>query len=363
MDKIVAFGEIMLRIATPSFFRFRQALPGKMNTTFGGSEANVAASLAMFGKDVAYVTALPSHDISDACIDELRNLGVDTSYVIKTDPGRLGVYYVETGANQRPSKVIYDRSESAISKTSFEEYNFDELFQESIWLHISGITPALSSIAAHVSVAVAQAAKKANLTVSCDLNYRRKLWDWDTSMSSSALAKKTMHKILPYVDVLIANEEDCAEILGIHAKNTNVDGGKLNIELYPQVAEEVISLFPNISKVGITLRESISASHNNWGGMLYSAEDNKACFSPLEEGVYSSYRISDIVDRFGAGDSFAAGLIYALMSSDYDDQQDVLDFAVASSCLSHSIVGDYNYSTVDEVKQLLGGCKTGRIMR
>ena len=363
MKTVVTFGEVMGRLAPDLFQRFRQALPGNLVVTFGGAEANVAASVANLGGRARFVTALPKHAIADACVGSLRNLGVDMDHVVRTDEGRLGLYFLETGANQRPSNVIYDRAGSSVCVTPGEAYDWDAIMADAGWLHITGITPALSRTAAEAVLASAQAAKRFGLTVSCDLNFRKKLWRWDDSLSPRELAGRTMRGILPHVDVVVGNEEDASDVLGITAGDTDVDAGALDIERYPGVAAQMAGEFANVSQVAITLRESISASHNNWGAMLYDVATKQAFFAPLRDGAYEPYQIRAIVDRVGGGDSFTAGLIYALMADDLSEPQTALAFGVAASCLAQSIHGDYNYSTRDEVEKLMGGSGSGRVVR
>lgn len=354
----------MGRLAPEQFLRFSQACPGKLECTFAGAEANVAASVSWLGGNAVFVSALPKHAIADACVRTLQGLGVNTQYVQRTDVGRLGLYFAETGANQRPGNVIYDRDYSSVSMTPGDAYDWDEIFSDAGWLHVSGITPALSQCAADAVLMAAREAKAAGVMVSCDLNFRKKLWQWDASVSPRELAEKTMRKILPFVDVVIGNEEDAQDVLGIYAENTDVSAGHLSTDRYPEVAAKIVEQFPNIGKVAITLRESISASHNNWGAMLYSADEKSACFAPLKEGEYSPYEIRDIVDRIGGGDSFAGGLIFALNTPDISAQdQTALSFAVAASCLAHSIKGDFNFSSRAEVEALMNGSGSGRVVR
>jgi 2-dehydro-3-deoxygluconokinase len=361
--RIVTFGEIMGRLAPPGVLRLAQALPGSLDVTFAGAEANVAASLAMFGADVEFVTALPKNPLADACVATLRGHGVATGHIVRSDRGRLGLYFLETGANQRPSQVIYDRDGSSISVTPPESYDWPSIVRGAAWLHVTGITPAISREAAECTRRAVETAKEAGLSVSCDLNFRSKLWRWEGSTPPRELAGRTMRGILPFVDLVIANEEDCGDVLGIRAAGTNVAAGMLSIDRYPDVAQQVARQFPNVSLVGITLRESISASHNNWGGMLYAAKEDAAYFAPLCGEEYRPYEIRNIVDRVGAGDSFAAGLIYSLTTEGLCVPQDAIRFAVAASCLAHSIVGDFNYSTRGDVEALMGGAASGRVVR
>jgi 2-dehydro-3-deoxygluconokinase len=362
--QVVTFGEVMIRVAARDYLKFRQSLPGAVDLTFAGAEANVAVSLSLFGRPARFVTALPAHSIADACVGTLRNLGVDTSKILRTGKGRLGIYFVEKGANQRPSTVIYDRDGASVALTGAGEYDWDSIFQGARWFHITGITPALSRLSAETSLEALRKAKQKGLTVSCDLNFRKKLWNWDPALQAKDLARKVMGEILPFVDILIGNEEDAEDVLGIKAGDSDVNAGKLDIERYPLVAREIVSRFPQIRKVATTLRESVSASHNNWGAMLYDKEKDACLFAPLSEGRYAPYEIRDIVDRIGGGDSFGAGLIYGFLDEKLSaSDQDVLNFAVAASCLNHSIYGDFNYSTKEEVLALMKGDASGRVKR
>ena len=363
MKKIITFGEIMMRVAPEGLLRFRQSMPGTVETTFSGAEANVAASVVNLGGKAAFVSALPEHAIADACISTLKGLSVDTNFIQRTDKGRLGVYFLETGANQRPSNVIYDREYSSVSLMTSDDYPMDEIFSDAGWLHISGITPALSKQAAEASIAFVKHASENGVKVSCDLNFRKKLWKWDSSKSPTDLAQETMRKLLPYVDVVIGNEEDAWDVLGISAGTTDVHSGSLEIENYPRVATQIIEQFPNVSKVAITLRESISASHNNWGAMLYDAETESSDFAPMQNAKYQPYEIHNIVDRVGGGDSFAAGLIFALNTPELAENKSAISFAVAASCLAHSVTGDFNFNTRSEVERLMNGNASGRVVR
>jgi 2-dehydro-3-deoxygluconokinase len=360
---ILTFGEIMGRLAPEGHLRFRQALPGRLELTWGGAEANVAVSIANFGGQSRFVTALPKNDLSEACVAQLRGLGVDVSNILRTARGRVGLYFVENGANQRPGNVIYDRGGSSISLTSPEEYDMAGALADVDWLHVSGITPALSQPAMLSTLEWVKKANTAGATVSCDLNFRKKLWRWDDTLTPNALAEKSMREILPFVDVVIANEKDAQDVLGIVAGKSDVESGKLDIEKYPDVAGRIASQFPNVGTIAVTLRQSISASHNNWGAMLYDVSAGKAHFAPMEGGTYRPYEIRDIVDRVGGGDSFAAGLIFALTTPELDAPTDAIRFAAAASCLAHSVKGDFNYSTRDEVERLMSGSAVGRIVR
>lgn len=360
---IVTFGEVMGRLTPDGFLRLSQTLPGPLHVTFAGAEANVAASICMLGGKATFVTALPDNVLGEACRTSLRTRGIDTRHIQMRDEGRLGLYFLETGANQRASQVVYDRSGSTVSLTASSQYPWGEIFEGATWFHTSGITPAISREAAQSTLAAVKAAHEAGATVSCDLNFRKKLWKWGEQIEPRELAEQTMRDVLPFVDVVIANEEDCGDVLSIRASETDFESGQLSIDRYPDVARQVVSQFPNVKRVAITLRESISASHNNWGGMLYDAASQTAHFAPLEGTDYRPYQIRDIVDRVGAGDSFAAGLIFASTTPGLDDTESVIRFAVASSCLAHSIVGDFNFSTRAEVERLMGGSTSGRVIR
>ena len=363
MKTIVTFGEIMGRICPENFQRFRQSMPGKLDMTFAGAEANVAASIAMLGGQVKFVTALPDNEMTEACLPVLKGLDVDVSGIKIVKYGRFGLYFVERGANQRPSKVMYDRDYSAVSMTKGEAYNWKAIFQNAGWLHTTGITPSLSEISAEATEVAVRTAKEMGLTVSCDLNFRKKLWQWQKGTSSTDLAKKVMTKILPFVDVVIANEEDAHDVLGISAENADVHAGKLDVDKYIEVAKEIVRQFPNVKKVAITLRESYSATHNNWGAMLYDASTGLSHFAPLEGDVYAPYEIKNIVDRVGGGDSFGAALVFALNTAKLSKPEDAIRFAIASSCLCHSINGDFNYVSRAEVESLMGGSASGRVVR
>lgn len=362
-NTIVTFGEVMGRLCPVGYSRLRQCLPGQLDVTFGGAESNVASSIALFGGKARFVTALPNHAIADSCVATFAGLGVDTSHILRTKTGRLGLYFVESGANQRASNVIYDRADSAVSLAPAGEYDWDKIFSDAAWFHTTGITPSLSKTAAEAAEEAVQKAKKAGATVSCDLNFRKKLWNWEPGTPPKELARKTMRNILPFVDVVIANEEDAADVLDIHAEETDVESGKVAHDKYPAVAAEIVRQFPNVSKVAITLRESISASHNNWGAMLFDASSGSSYFSPTRDGEYIPFEIRNIVDRVGGGDSFGAGLIFALTTPELSEPNIALSYAVAASCLAHSIPGDINYVTRAEVETLAAGNASGRVNR
>ncbi len=353
----------MGRICPENFQRFRQSMPGKLDMTFAGAEANVAASIAMLGGDVRFVTALPDNEMTGACVTVLKGIGVDTSGIKLTNYGRFGLYFVERGANQRPSKVMYDRDFSAVSMTKGDAYDWTSLLKDAGWLHTTGITPALSEVSAQATEVAVRTAKEKGLMVSCDLNFRKKLWQWQNGTTATELAEKTMRSILPYVDVVIANEEDAHDVLGISAENTDIEEAKLDVNKYEGVAKEIVRQFPNVRKVAITLRESFSATHNNWGAMLFDAKTKKMHLAPVKDGKYSPYQIKNIIDRVGGGDSFGAALVFALNTPELAKPQHAIRFAVASSCLCHSINGDFNYVSRDEVETLMNGSTSGRVVR
>ena len=339
---VVTFGEIMLRLAPPGFERFLQT--PQFVATFGGGEANVAVAVATFGGSSRFVTVLPSNPIADGCVAELRRLNVDTSAIIR-GKGRMGIYYLEPGANQRPSKVVYDRENSAIAISAPGAIDWERSLDGGSWFHVTGITPAISSGAADLALEAVKAARERGLTVSCDLNFRKNLWKWGKT------AIEVMSELFKYVDVGIANEEDVQMTLGLKA-DVDVESGKLDREAYRKLTGLVLEKYPNLKKIGITLRESFSASHNGWA----------ACLNNGSEFLVSKrYDVTHIVDRVGVGDCFAGGLIYGLMNLPSDAE--ALEFAVAASCLKHSILGDFNRFNADEVKGLIKGGGSGRVQR
>ena len=340
MAKVVTFGELMLRLAPNGYYRFFQN--DQMQATFGGGEANVAVSLANYGLEASFVTKLPAHAIGQAAVDSLRHFGVDTSKVVRGGD-RVGIYYLEKGASQRGSVCIYDRAHSAIQEADPSEFDWDAIFEGADWFHFTGITPALGPNMVECCKQACIAAKKHGVKISCDLNYRGKLWTREQ-------AREAMTELCQYVDVCISNEEDAKDVFGIEAEATDIYAGEINHEGYKSVAKQLADKF-GFEKVAITLRTSISASDNDWAGMLYDGKDY--CFS-------KSYHLH-IVDRVGGGDSFGGGLIYALLSG--KSTQDAVEFAVAASALKHSVEGDYNRVTVSEVEKLAGGDGSGRVQR
>ncbi len=340
--RVITFGEIMLRLKSPGTERLFQS--PLLEATFGGGEANVAISLANFGFNVGFCTALPDNMIGNSCEGELKRWGVDTSLIIRNS-GRMGTYYMESGANQRPSVVVYDRSYSAISIAKPGDIDWDNVFSDAEWFHITGITPAISETAMNLSFEAVKKAKEKGITISCDFNYRGKLWKYGKA------ATEVMPELVKYVDYGIANEEDCQKSLGIKV-DVDVESGVLDVNKYEKLSNKVLEIYPSLKAIAITLRESTSADINGWS----------ACIND-RKGFYLSrkYEIRDIVDRVGGGDSFAAGLIYGLNA--YDNTKQALEFAVAASCLKHSISGDFNRVSVSEVEKLMGGDASGRVQR
>lgn len=360
----LGFGEVMARIAPPRRLRWRQAVPGAVEVTWGGGEANVCASLAMLGHGVRFVTALPRQPLAESLVATLRGLGVDVDRILWRKSGRLGLYFVEVGANQRGSTVLYDRDGSAVSLAGPEEYDFPNVLRDVHWLHLTGITPAISESACRANLTLAKAARERGVTISCDLNFRKKLWNWRPETPPRELARQSMAELLPLIDLVIANEEDAADVLDIQAAGTDVTHGRINAGAYVDVAREIARRFGNVSRVAITLRESVSADYNHWSGMLLDVVSGQACFAPRDSaGNHAPHVIRDIVDRVGAGDSFCAGLLHALATPATSDPQRAIEIAVAASCLKHSIEGDFNYVTADEVAALAGGNATGRVQR
>ncbi|MHB0857578.1 MAG: PfkB family carbohydrate kinase [Anaerolineae bacterium] len=342
--KVVTFGEIMMRLSPPGFLRFQQAR--SFDLVYGGGEANVAVSLAGFGVPVSYITRLPKNDIGDACMRFLREQGVGVDQIVWGGE-RLGIYFLEMGAVSRGSKVVYDRAGSSIATIQRGMVDWDAAFAGADWFHWTGITPAISQGTADVCLEGIEAARRSGLTVSCDLNYRNKLWKWGKK------ASEVMPGLVQQCDVAIGNEEDAAQVFGIHAPDTDVTSGQVDAAKYRTVCEQLVARFPSLRTVAITLRGSLSASHNTWSGVLW--DSGKYFQAP-------TFDITHIVDRVGGGDAFMGGLIYGLRTFG-DDKQSALNFAVAASCLKHTIFGDFNLVTADEVTKLMGGDASGRVSR
>jgi len=342
MQRYITFGEIMLRLKPPGFEKILQS--PLFEATFGGGEANVAVGLSRFGMNVVYVSVIPDNPIGDACIQELRKHGIDTSHIARKGR-RLGIYFFEPGANQRPSRVIYDRLDSSIAEARPGDIDWNRVFDGATWFHITGITPALSLSASELSIEAIKKAKEKEITVSCDLNFRKKLWNYGKS------APEVMGELVKYVDIAVGNEEDCQKSLGLRLE-LDIKSGKLDPEKYRELTDKVLELFPNIKKIALTMRESHSADYNRWSAVLNTRS---------EFHVSRKYEIHDIVDRVGSGDTFAAGLIYGLNNLDTD--KEALEFATAASCLMHSIPGDFPLVSLDEVTSLVEGEESGRVQR
>lgn len=342
MAEYLSFGEIMLRLKSPGHERLFQS--PTLEATFGGGEANVAVSLSNYGLSTGFISVLPDNDIGENAIRQLKGLGVDTHHVLRAGD-RVGIYFLETGANQRPSKVIYDRDQSSICQAAPGDFDWPVVFADAKWLHITGITPAISQSAADLSLECVKAAKIAGVTVSCDFNFRGKLWKYGKT------APEIMSELVKYVDIGIANEEDCQKSLGITV-DVDIESGSLETAKYEALSEKVLEIYPNMSVIAITLRESHSADRNGWSACLRDKDGFK---------LSRHYEMTDIIDRVGGGDSFASALIYGLNA--YEDRQQSLEFAVAGSCLKHSIPGDFNRVTVSEVEKLMTGDGSGRVQR
>ena len=343
MDRFVTFGEIMLRLTPPDHELLFQT--NRLVATFGGAEANAAVSLANYGETVSYVTAAPANPVGDAMVKEMRSFGVDTAHILRKGE-RLGVYYTETGAAMRPSKVVYDRAGSSISEVSPGDFDWDKILDGAKWFHTTGITPALSEGAAEVALEAVKACKAKGITVSCDLNYRNKLWKWGKS------AREVMTEFAKYVDVTIANEEDCQKCLGIEI-DVDVTAGELDVSKYRVLADKVMAAYPDMRYLAVSLRESVSADWNGWSAVL---ADNKGNFFKSKK-----YDIRDIVDRIGGGDSFGSGLIWGM--NNLGGPQEALEFSVAASALKHTVYGDFNRVTKEDVLKLAGGDASGRVQR
>jgi 2-dehydro-3-deoxygluconokinase len=341
---VVTFGEIMMRLSPPGFQRFTQARG--FDLIYGGGEANVAVSLANYGVPVDFVTRLPKHDIGDACVQFIKQYGVGTSKIVRGGD-RLGIYFLENGAAQRGSKVVYDRAGSSIATIEPGMIDWKSAFADAHWFHWTGITPAISEGAAKTCLEGVKVAKEMGLTVSCDMNFRKNLWKWGKS------ASEVMPELTGLCDVAIGNEEDAEKVFGIKAPDVDVTSGKVDAEAYKFVCEELVKKFPSLSSVAITLRGSLSATHNTWSGILY----NNGTMHTAKK-----YDITFIVDRVGGGDAFAGGVIYGMTNFD-SDYQKTIEFAVAASCLKHSIIGDFNMVTKDDVEKLMGGDASGRVSR
>ena len=364
MKTIVAFGEIMGRISMPGFLRIGQCLPGSVNIEFAGAEANVLASLALFGARTSFVTALPRNEIADACVASLRARNIGTELIRRTEGGRVGLYFVEKGANQRAGTVVYDREGSAVSQTPGTDYDWPAILSDAGWLHLTGITPALSATAAQATLFAARSARERGIPVSCDLNFRGKLWRWDPSLSPRDLATREMQALLPWVTHLVGGREDAAEMLGIRPRTPPRADDAPDPEAAMDVSRQIHARFPQLEWIAMTQRETVSALHHRWGGFLFDTRAGRAHWAPVSgDGQYTPYSITHIVDRVGGGDAFSAGLLRIWTSEGFADPGRAVAFATAASCLAHSIEGDANLVTQAEVEALIAGSGSGRLRR
>ena len=358
MAEIVTFGEIMLRLAPSGVDRIQQALPGSLQAAFAGAEANTAVSLALLNASVDFVTALPDGPLSDACLTSLRSTGVGLQHVKRTANGRLGIFFVETGANQRSTQVWYDREASAISLAAPADFDWPAILKNARWLHLTGITPALTQTAAETTLAAARTAVSMGVQVSFDPNFRSRLWRWNPAKSPLQLASETLRELMPCVSLMFGGEEDC-RLLGIELpENPSADPADRALA----AARAACQQWPRIRYFASTLREQVSATHNNWSGLLYEAQSDTVSRAPLRQGSVRPWEIRQIVDRVGSGDAFDAGILLGLTQPQFDPQWTV-EFATAASCLAHSIVGDWNYATRAEIEALMQGSGSGRVIR
>jgi 2-dehydro-3-deoxygluconokinase len=363
MTRIIAFGEIMARFSSPGYLRLTQCMPGALNVLFAGAEASVAMSIAHLGGRASFVTALPRHAIADACIATLRGVGVDTDRILRTDAGRLGLYFLEAGINQRPSQVIYDREGSSIALTPPDTYDWDAIFADAQWLVVSGITPALSRTAAETTLHALGEATQRGVRVLCDLNYRAKLWRWDPATPPRTLAMQTIRMMLPSVDLFIAGADEIEELLGDTAL-APFDAAALDREShFAAAAGRLVERYPRLTRVASTWRRSYSASSYELGGMLWDAAAGQHFSAPLVRDVFEPYQVGQVVDRIGTGDAFTAALLHALTVPELSQSQTALSFATAAFCLAHSIDGDFNASTRAEIEALVDGDGSGRVQR
>jgi len=362
MKPIVCFGEIMGRLQPPGHLRFRQVMPGTLELTFAGAEANAAVTIAALGGAARFVSALPRHEIAEACLANLRAARVGVEDVVRTDDGRLGLYFVEAGANQRAGNVLYDRDGSAFCRAGPEAYDWPALLRGAAWLHTTGIAAAVSREAAEATLAAVTAARTAGVRVSFDINHRRKLWRWDSACDPEELARRTLARILPAVDLLIGNPADLAHAAGVAppAAEAETDDGPAALTA---LARAVVAKFPGVRRVAISLRDGVSATHQRSGALLYTAEEDRAWLAPSVDGRFRPYEIAHVVDRLGTGDALAGALLFALETPELAAPGTAIGFAAAASCLEHSIHGDFNYVTRAEVEALQRGGNGGGVSR
>lgn len=357
MKTVVAFGEILARISPSGHQRLRQTLPGSLDFTFGGAEANVAASIALFGGSARLISALPDHPLADAAVGHYAGLGVDTRQILRSSMGRLGLYFYENGVAQRPGEVIYDREYSTISLTPPEAYPWPAIFSNAGWLYLTGITPGLSAAAAQATLAFAEEAQRRSIPIALDLNFRRKLWRWQPGTAPEILARDTLLPLIEKATLLIGNDGSALDLFGLGGEGETLTARSASL------AKTLAAKFPNLSLIAMTLRESLSASHNRWGALIYDIASAKTHIAPEDHGGYCPYDLSPITDRVGAGDAFGGALIYALTTPELSAPQLALGFATAASCLAHTIPGDISYLSRSDVEALMNGDGSGRVRR
>ncbi len=357
MKTVVAFGEILARISPPGHLRLRQALPGSLDFTFGGAEANVAASVALFGGSARLVSALPDHPLADAAIGHYAGLGVDTRQILQSANGRLGLYFYENGVAQRPGEVIYDREHSTVSQTPPDAYSWPAIFSNAGWLYLTGITPGISKTAAQATLAFAEEAQRRSIPIALDLNFRRKLWRWQPGTAPETLARETLLPLIEKATLLIGNDGSALDLFGLGGS------GDTLIARSASLAQTLAEKHPNLSLIAMTLRESLSASHNRWGALLYETATGTPHLAPSGNGGYCPYDLLPITDRVGAGDAFGGALIYALSTPELSAPDTAIRFATAASCLAHTIPGDISYLSRSDVEALMHGDGSGRVRR
>lgn len=357
MKPVMCFGEIMARLAAPGHLRLRQTMPGALEATFAGAEVNTAAAIAALGGEAEMVTVTPRNDISLAAVATLRAAGIGTRFVLTRDDGRFGLFFLETGANQRAGQVLYDREHSTFSRARPGSYPWSKIMAEAGWFHTTGISAGVSRVAAEATLSGLRAAAAAGVTVSFDLNYRRKLWRWDATVEAAALARRTVGEMLPFVDLVIGNPADLAAFAGLDVPAT------LTPARLRRLARDFVRKFPRVRWVAVTLREAVSATHNRWGAMLYCASEQSVFFAPLARGRYRPYEITSMVDRVGTGDVFAGSLIHALRTKELATPAKALELAVAASCLAHSTKGDFGVCSREEAEALVAGNHGGMVAR
>lgn len=363
MKSVVCFGEIMARLQSPGHLRFRQVMPGTLELTFAGAEANAAVTIAALGGEARFVTALPRHELAEACLANLRSARVGVNGVVRSDTGRFGLYFVEAGANQRGGNVLYDREGSSFCLAGPEVYDWPQLLRGAAWLHTTGIAAAVSRAAAEVTVAAVMAARAAGVRVSFDINHRRKLWRWDATHAPEELAQRTLARILPAVDLLIGNPADLAQAAGLEAPSPGMESGEEGRRALLALARAVAQRYPRLQRIALSLRGGMSATHQRWGALLYTVADDSVWFAPVSGGEFHPYDVARVVDRLGTGDALAGALLFALETPELAAPETAIGFAAAASCLAHSIHGDFNYVTRAEVEALQRGGNGGGVSR